>query len=167
MYNYLKRKASALFQPNAGALEPDEDQSTEPLTDNGPESTGLFVLHGENVLGDVSRAVDIVAVHGLGGHYKDTWTSDNGAFWLKDFLPKQLSDSNITTRIFSYGYNAETLVTSSGLDIVDVARNLLHRIRLERESTAESRRPIVFIAHSLGGIIVKKVSGIVPQSPKS
>lgn len=37
--------------------------------------------------------VDIVAVHGLGGHFEETWTdSDSKQLWLRDFLPSQLEE---------------------------------------------------------------------------
>jgi alpha-beta hydrolase superfamily lysophospholipase len=34
---------------------------------------------------------------------------------------------------------------------------LLERIRGERKSQSDRHKPIIFIAHSLGGILVKKV----------
>ena len=37
--------------------------------------------------------IDIVAVHGLGGHFEGTWTdSDSNKLWLRDFLPSQLEE---------------------------------------------------------------------------
>ena len=44
----------------------------------------------------------IVAIHGLGGHWKETWTTDNGTFWLEDPLPHDLPNAHI----LSYGYDA-------------------------------------------------------------
>jgi len=57
----------------------------------------------------------------------------------------------------SYGYNSETAFSKAITDIDDEAAILLDKLDIERNSEAEKQRPIIFIAHSLGGIIVKKV----------
>jgi pimeloyl-ACP methyl ester carboxylesterase len=93
----------------------------------------------------------IVAVHGLGGSWDTTWTDENKKLWLRDFLPLDLPRA----RIMSYGYNAHTAFSKAVTDISDVAASLLDR--LDNERPHENKRPIIFISHSLGGIIVKKV----------
>jgi hypothetical protein len=46
-----------------------------------------------------------LAVHGLGGDAINTWTHPkSNAFWLKDFLPQQITDA----RVMTFGYNAAT-----------------------------------------------------------
>lgn len=102
--------------------------------------------------------LSIVAVHGLGGSWQKTWTDENGKLWLRDFLPSQLPNA----RIMSFGYNSETVFTQSVEDIADTATSLLERLNIKRQDAAERARPIIFISHSLGGIIVKKVS-LPPQ----
>jgi hypothetical protein len=99
----------------------------------------------------------IVSVHGLGGHWRKTWTDDNGNLWLRDFLPGQLQDKGINARILSYGYNSDTAFSKAVTNIDDEASMLLDRLDGVRSSEQEQKRPIVFIAHSLGGILVKKV----------
>ena len=94
----------------------------------------------------------IVAVHGLGGDWQSTWTDENGKLWLRDFLPSQLPNA----RIMSYGYNSETVFTQSVEDITDTAMILLERLTSKRQEVEERTRPIMFISHSLGGIVVKK-----------
>ena len=56
----------------------------------------------------------------------------------------------------SYGYNSKTAFSNSVSDIEDHAEALLHALKMERMSPAQKERPIIFLAHSLGGIIVKK-----------
>ena len=98
----------------------------------------------------------IVAIHGLGGHYQKTWT-DGDCNWLRDFLPGQLRDSDINPRVMCYGYDASTAFSKSVLAIHNVAEDLLDRLRLCRKRNDEKQRPIILIAHSLGGLVVKKV----------
>ncbi|RAL05725.1 kinesin [Aspergillus ibericus CBS 121593] len=98
--------------------------------------------------------IDIVAVHGLNpkskkNHAEKTWES-NGKLWLRDFLPKQLPRA----RIFLFSYNSKVVIQSSAAGVRDQAHILLDRLRLERENC--EFRPLLFIAHSLGGIVVKE-----------
>lgn len=58
----------------------------------------------------------------------------------------------------SYGYNSKTIFTSAVTDITDEAAMLLNRLDQERDSKEQKTKPIIFVAHSLGGIVVKKVS---------
>lgn len=46
----------------------------------------------------------IIAVHGLDGRRRRSWTAKNGAMWLRDFLPKEVKNA----RILTYGYNVHT-----------------------------------------------------------
>ena len=58
----------------------------------------------------------------------------------------------------SYGYDAAFALSSSVSDIETAAASLLDYLDGERQNKQEKQRPIVFVAYSLGGIIVKKVS---------
>ncbi|KAL4899128.1 hypothetical protein BDW74DRAFT_163919 [Aspergillus multicolor] len=53
-----------------------------------------------------------------------------------------------------FGYNSNVSIQSSAAGVREQAQNLLSRLWLERQG-CESR-PIIFIAHSLGGIVVKE-----------
>ncbi|KAH7380996.1 hypothetical protein BKA64DRAFT_584580, partial [Cadophora sp. MPI-SDFR-AT-0126] len=95
----------------------------------------------------------VVAVHGLGGDWEEAWTDDTtGKLWLRDFLPSQFPK----TRVWSFGYNASVL-SKSVEDIDDAATSLVDALKGERQSTPSRTKPIIFVAHSLGGIIVKRV----------
>lgn len=97
--------------------------------------------------------VDIVAVHGLNGDPTNTWKhSATDHFWLRDSLPLDVKGA----RVLNYGYNADVAFGNTTADVWDHAKSLLGSLIDERETEAESKRPIIFIAHSLGGIIVKQ-----------
>jgi hypothetical protein len=76
---------------------------------------------------------------------------------LRTFLPFQLRDVGITIRVLSFGYDSDTAFSKAVTDIDDVAAMLLDRLVGERQTPEEKSRAIIFIAHSLGGIVVKKV----------
>jgi hypothetical protein len=132
------------------------------LDDESPESgrCGMFVLVGKAA--NATGIVDIIAIHGLNGHYQKTWTAapklarDKECNWLKDLLPKQIPNA----RILSYGYNSVVQFSKSTAGVGMFADALLEDIISCRRSAEEQARPIIFICHSLGGIVFKRVGGI-------
>jgi hypothetical protein len=93
-------------------------------------------------------------VHGLNPrntehHAEAAWTSQ-GKLWLKDFLPKSLPHA----RVLLFGYNANIAFETAAAGVREQAVNLLNHIASERTDVKD--RPIIFIAHSLGGIVVKR-----------
>lgn len=111
---------------------------------------------------DDSR-ISIVAVHGLNifndkDHGENTWRSPaSGKSWLRDFLPSQIP----TARIFLYGYNANVAFSTSRDGVHEVASNLNSRLLIYRENNPD--RPLLFICHGLGGLVVKRVSHDVAE----
>jgi hypothetical protein len=59
--------------------------------------------------------------------------------------------------VITFGYNADAVFGNTMASIVDHAKELLSSLIDKREEDGESQRPIIFIAHSLGGIVVKQV----------
>ncbi|KAF8537519.1 hypothetical protein BDD12DRAFT_846410 [Trichophaea hybrida] len=112
--------------------------------------------------------LDIVAVHGLNpsnkeDHAEATWTASNNKMWLKDFLPTQLP----TARILLFGYNADVAFETSVAGVEEYVESLLNRLRGKRRvSRTAMTRPIIFICHSLEGIITKKALTISKLDPK-
>lgn len=97
--------------------------------------------------------VDLVAVHGLDGHWKDSWTAKNGVFWLEDLLTRVLPKA----RVFSFGHDSRTRGGDKPLtqDISDHGKDLVRVLSEERHLTNSETRPIIFIGHSLGGLDIK------------
>ncbi|KAJ5884884.1 hypothetical protein N7495_009394 [Penicillium taxi] len=96
-------------------------------------------------------AIDIIAITGLDGHAYGSWQGRGnlGRMWLRDFLSKDLPQC----RTMIYGYNSK--LSSPGIDtILDYGRGLMEEIKKIRNTTELYQRPLIFIAHSFGGIIV-------------
>ncbi|KAH0367140.1 hypothetical protein KCU65_g4796, partial [Aureobasidium melanogenum] len=99
--------------------------------------------------------VDIVAVHGLMGHWANTWNAGNShddAMFLRDRIPADLSRIGVRARVFSYGYDSAVVFSKSVATIDQAASVLLERLYGNRKKSEEKARPIIFIAHSLGGL---------------
>lgn len=75
-------------------------------------------------------------------------------FWPVDLLAEDVHN----LRIITYGYDADIskfLYRTSDRSIFSIAQDLVIRLEILRESSGCTDRPIIFVAHSLGGIVVK------------
>ncbi|OJJ98455.1 hypothetical protein ASPACDRAFT_61967 [Aspergillus aculeatus ATCC 16872] len=103
------------------------------------EQCGLFPFHPESA----ESFVDIIAVHGLDGHYKDSWTwtpskpnSGTPCNWLKDLLPADIPKA----RILSFGYNSAVTIgniSTFGEQLLQRAIMYANERRDKRASCAE------------------------------
>jgi triacylglycerol esterase/lipase EstA (alpha/beta hydrolase family) len=66
----------------------------------------------------------------------------------------------------TFGYNAAAAFGNSMSDFEDHARDLLSSLVDRRQRDDEMQRPLIFIAHSLGGIIVKQALISARVDPK-
>ncbi|KAK3990460.1 hypothetical protein QBC44DRAFT_288816 [Cladorrhinum sp. PSN332] len=127
----------------------------------GPGLHQLYPPEGSSI----ATSFDIVAIHGLGGDAFQTWTYHdtdgrkimNGGpdpMWIQDFLKKDFPHA----RIFTYGYTTgDSFFSNIVSGIGDYARDLMARLQGERFDVEKpGERPILFICHSLGGIVLKQ-----------
>jgi hypothetical protein len=90
-----------------------------------------------------------VFVHGPTGNRETTWTHENGVFW-----PEQLALDIDTARIMTYGYDADVIKIwdmAGGNNLRNHGKSLAFGVSDRRRECRE--RPIIFIAHSLGGLV--------------
>ncbi|KAH6895556.1 ankyrin repeat-containing domain protein [Thelonectria olida] len=119
--------------------------------DDLPEKHGLFKLH-PRVYDPSQCDVDIVALHGLSGNAFKTWTDKDDHLWLRDSLPDHIPNA----RIMTFGYDSALRNSKSRMTVFDFAQDLLERLLAERKDPTERERPLIFLCHSLGGIVAKQ-----------
>ncbi|KAL6790837.1 hypothetical protein J3E68DRAFT_443089, partial [Trichoderma sp. SZMC 28012] len=104
--------------------------------------------------------VDFIAISGLGGHPFGSFKERDGEhMWLRDALPYDVTEKDRDTahisRVMVYGYSSNLFQSDSFQNLEDLGTafyQLLRTLAIEG-----AFKPIVFIAHSLGGLIVKQV----------
>ncbi|KAK1775438.1 hypothetical protein QBC45DRAFT_396124 [Copromyces sp. CBS 386.78] len=137
---------------------------------------------------DVKPELDIIFIHGFTGHPRLTWTLDKkkaekrrkanndapnrevpnsgqaaGVYWPEDLVPTTLPSA----RVMTFGYDTKIRHFSQGQisknTVQDHARELLEQLRDKRLPDAKGSRPLVFIAHSLGGLVVREALSLASQ----
>lgn len=128
---------------------------------NGPSLTiGEGQNYGIRVLFDSgdSACVDIVFVHGLTGDAYNTWLhKETGVHWPSKLLGQDIPDS----RILSFGYDADVVNIlgggpASNSRLSNHAESLVGKLVRARERNEAETRKIIFVAHSLGGLVTEQ-----------
>ncbi|RDW77997.1 hypothetical protein BP5796_05849 [Coleophoma crateriformis] len=115
-------------------------------------TTGLIVDADES---EDSPVYDIVIVHGIGDDPKEVWLDSTGpGNWLRGKM-----FALRCVRIMRYG--DDTRGSMAGIntleDIKEVASRLLESLlKLRMEEIQGNERPLIFVTHDIGGIIVKQ-----------
>ncbi len=108
------------------------------------------------------KRANVVFVHGLGGHPYNTWQRRKWNWRrmrrevVEDSLwPVWLAQDLKGLAIFSLGYNSPaTKWIGSAMPFLDEADNIFRLLLVDANLRD---RPILFVCHSMGGLIVKKV----------
>jgi hypothetical protein len=112
--------------------------------------------------------LSIVAISGLGGHaYGSFKERKGGHMWLRDTLPSDLIDKHgrPMVRVMTYGYESKVTSSTNTQTLDDLASAFYNRLLAFEDQSG--MKPIIFIAHSLGGLIVKQVRQDVPLHSQS
>lgn len=118
---------------------------------------GITTLHAPS---NGKHHFDILAISGLGSRAFGSFRAKGDDYmWLRDSLPIDFPSA----RIMIYGYHSKVADSNSMQNIEDLSGRFLADIRRLRSSGAP-RRPIFFIGHSLGGILLKQAIIMLSES---
>lgn len=136
-------------QPN-NLPSSDGDPKKVSSDEDSKQISGLTPIIGCD---NASRSGDVILVHGLGGHAWGTWhpqeRHDDRNFW-----PVWLGEERSDIGIWSFGYKAEPFEwKGTTMPLFDRAGNLLKFL----EVNEIGERPLIFITHSMGGLLVKEM----------
>ncbi|KAJ5113203.1 hypothetical protein N7456_001737 [Penicillium angulare] len=136
------------------------------VKDLPPSIYGIREIYRPN---DGPIEADIVAIHGLNGHATQTWTSKaQDICWLSNeaYLPRYVPRA----RVLVWGYNASVASwkgnSPSSDRVLQHAQTLTSQLEADRDLEDATERPIIFLCHSLGGIIVKRALIYARSRPK-
>jgi len=94
-----------------------------------------------------------IAISGLGSHPFGSWQAkgaeNKGWMWVRDALPKALP----SIRAALFGYDTKLVKSNSFQTIADLGLSLANNLKALGFA---STKPLIVLAHSLGGIIVKE-----------
>lgn len=91
-----------------------------------------------------------VFVHGVHGSPSETWTAANGTYWPRLLETDHAFDNS---DVYVTGYN--TPYVGSTATVPDIAESLFQF--LEADSVFTDHREVIFVCHSLGGLVVEQM----------
>lgn len=103
------------------------------------------------ICGGDSAVLDVVFIHGLTGDPQETWTTSASS----EYWPTWLCDVFGNIGVYAVGYPASVYAkwAKKELDLHERANNLLETLA----SYQIGKRPVILIAHSLGGLLAKEM----------
>lgn len=105
--------------------------------------------------GDREAGKHVIFIHGLGGHYRDTWSCgrDKHLFW-----PEWLTDKASDVCVWSVEYESKAAYfINDTMAFKDRAANIAESLFIKKEL---KEGEIILIGHSMGGLIIKQIMRI-------
>ena len=116
------------------------------------DNYGAIQLFG----GGTKATLDIVFVHGLTGNSYNTWFHEEAkVHWPSQLLSQDIPDA----RILSFGYDADIVNfwnPASNSRLSNHAETMVDELARRRSRTSTESRKIIFVAHSLGGLVTER-----------
>jgi pimeloyl-ACP methyl ester carboxylesterase len=124
-----------------------------------PDTEGLHPIANTD---QPDRVADVVFVHGLGGSSHATWRHGREGEEQHFFWPEELGRELPQCGVWSFGYAAGfTQFGNPGMIIGKRAGNLAQQLMLAESTPGTNAgigsRPVIFIMHSMGGLVVKSL----------
>ncbi|KAH8894176.1 hypothetical protein GQ53DRAFT_744927 [Thozetella sp. PMI_491] len=165
----------------AAAVDPWERQPTRTATLTFEKTPALIAAHSElgewkipvtglgspllidthffglTALNDVSPAehrYDCIAISGLASHPFGSWQphgEDKSFMWIRDVMPNYRP----STRFLVYGYDTAMVNSRSFQSIPDLSWSLISDLKANGW-VSPTTKPLIFLAHSLGGVVLKQ-----------
>ncbi|KAK6072174.1 hypothetical protein SCUP515_07506 [Seiridium cupressi] len=145
---------------------PNEDQwlkSHDDLRDNlilDSHFRGMTPLY--DIVPPHEHKYNCIAISGLASHPFGSWQPkgrEKKFMWLRDALPRY----EPTIRTWIYGYDTSLTDITSFQSVSDLASALVDHLTVD-EFTSSTAPSMVFLAHSLGGIVLKEAIGRLANS---
>ncbi|MBE3042563.1 hypothetical protein IMZ48_08295 [Candidatus Bathyarchaeota archaeon] len=151
-----KRPKKSLSTPGSttGSSE-DAAQQPEFIRDGDADANAATFPDGIKVWQNPSSpTVDICFIHGITGDRDRTWTARGKSEpWPKLLLTAKLPNA----RLLTFGYDAYVVGGEVSLNrLTDHANNLLNDLTISREDDDAVLRPLIFVVHSMGGLVCKE-----------
>jgi hypothetical protein len=136
--------ATVSFKTKPNQQEIDTNNGGKLLLDN--DFLGFTPLTSGN-------QIDCVAIHGWGGHAFGSFRAKGSLYmWLRDSLPKHFPQ----LRVWIYGYDFKLNDENNNVNLLEHAESFVQNLRnLRAKTETDQRTPLIFIAHSLGGLILQ------------
>lgn len=161
MRRWLERRAKGPANADASSARTSTTSSTTPPASRKVFPSGIKLLHKAT-----DSVVDIIFIHGLTGDREKTWTAKGAAApWPQTLLPLKVPN----TRILTFGYDAyiadwRGMVSQNRIG--NHAMNLLAAVAAFRDDDDTNHRPLIFVCHSLGGLVCENALVIADQRPE-
>ncbi|KAG4253017.1 hypothetical protein FPRO03_08466 [Fusarium proliferatum] len=164
---WLRSRSATPIQQRESDSEPANlDLAPSAGQSSSLEQSSIFLFpDGIEVLVNPPDAdINICFVHGLTGDRTSTWTArGQPAPWPKTLLPSELPKACILT----YGYDTYVVSNSvaSSNRLINHAMNLLTDLTNDRRHRNALGRPLIFVVHSLGGLVCKEAILLSRNNP--
>ncbi len=162
------RVATLMFLDIPGFLEQESGSKQWLLTLREDDNPMVLDTHfqGLTPLNDVNEGdhiADCLAISGLASHAFGSWQprgNDKTFMWIRDQVPGSVPGA----RVIVYGYESKLAGSQSFQQISDIAIGLISQIKANG-GAKEDAKPLVFLAHSLGGIVLKEALSRLAHFP--
>ena len=112
------------------------------------DKIGLSPIHGTN---NASRNADLIFVHGIGGGSQTTWAHEGN---VENFWPSWIAEEFPELGVWTLGYGTNVSQWKErSMPLSDLGNQVLEELVVD----GLGDRPIVFVTHSMGGIVVKQI----------